>query len=305
MSLFGLLKRNGPSGFGYNSTADEVAARVDLSGKTYLVTGCNSGLGEHTVRVLAGRGAHVIGAARNVDKAKKACDAVDGETTPLACELSEPQSVRAAVGTVLEGPRLDGIIANAGIMALPKRTVKHGLELQFLTNHIGHFILVTGLLEHLTDDARVVMLSSAAHKGAYREGIRLDDLSGEGGYSAWGAYGQSKLANLLFAKKLAERMPTRDQAAGSVHPGVIATNLSRHMPGVVQAVFSTLGPAVALKSIPQGAATQTYLAVHPDAANVRGEYYADCNRATPSRHGQDDQLATALWDKTEELVAAL
>lgn len=305
MSLLGLLKRNGPTGFGYNSTADEVAAGVDLSGKTYLVTGCNSGLGEHTVRVLLGRGAHVIAAARSVDKAKKATASMGGETTPLACELSEPESVREAVARVLDGPRLDGIIANAGIMALPKRTVKHGLELQFLTNHIGHFILVTGLLDHLTDDARVVMLSSSAHKGAYREGIRLDDLAAEGGYSAWGAYGQSKLANLLFAKKLAERLPKPKQAAGSVHPGVIATNLSRHMPGVVQALFSSVGPALALKSIPQGAATQTYLAVHPDAAKVRGEYYADCNVAETSRHGTDDQLATALWDKSEALVAEL
>jgi len=305
MSLLGLLKRNGPSGYGYNSTADEVASGVDLAGKTYLVTGCNSGLGEHTMRVLLGRGAHVIAAARSVDKAKKAADPMGGETTPVECELSEPESVRAAVAKVLEGPRLDGIIANAGIMALPKRTVKYGLELQFLTNHIGHFILVTGLLDHLTDDGRVVMLSSSAHKGAYREGIRIDDLSAEGGYSAWGAYGQSKLANMLFAKKLAERMPKGTQAVGSVHPGVIATNLSRHMPGVVQTLFSSVGPALALKSIPQGAATQTYVAVHPDAAKVRGEYYADCNVAETSRHGADDALATALWDKSEALVAEL
>ena len=239
------------------------------------------------------------------DKAEEACSGIDGDTVPLACELSEPASVRAAVVEVKNASKLDGIIANAGIMALPQRTVKHGLELQFLTNHVGHFILITGLLDALADDGRVVVVSSSAHNGTYPEGIRLDDLSAASGYSAWGAYGQSKLANLLFAKHLSARLPHKQQTANSLHPGVIATNLGRHMPRAVMLLFGTVGPLIALKSVAQGSATQTFLAAHPDAAGENGLYYADCNPATPSAHGQNGELAAALWDKSEELVAKL
>ena len=159
MSLFGMSQRPGASGFGYNSTAEEVTEGNDLKGKTYLVTGINSGLGQETIRVLSLRGATIIGAARSEAKAAYAMAGLSGTTIPLACELSEPASVRAAVAKVRAGGHaIDGIIANAGIMALPKRTVQHGLELQFLTNHIGHFLLVTGLLDTLTADGRVVML---------------------------------------------------------------------------------------------------------------------------------------------------
>lgn len=306
MSLFGMIQRPGASGFGYNSTAEEVTEGNDLKGKTYLVTGINSGLGQETIRVLSLRGASIIGAARSEAKARDAMTGLSGTTIPLACELSEPASVRAAVANVIAGGhRIDGIIANAGIMALPKRTVQHGLELQFLTNHIGHFLLVTGLLDTLTPDGRVVMLSSTAHMQTYSQGIRLDDLDAAKGYSSWGAYGQSKLANLLFARELAKRLPA-GQTANSVHPGVIATNLVRHMlPDFAASLLRSAGTALALKTIPQGAATQTYVATHADAAKVSGEYWADCNVAKSSKHGRDDALAAALWAKTEEIVAKL
>ena len=306
MSLYGLFQGKGPSGFGYNSTSNEVTEGLDLSGKTYLLTGCNSGLGAETLRVLTMRGARVLGAARSQEKAAKACSAVTGDAIPVVCELSEPASVRAAVASVQSmGFALDGIIANAGVMALPKRTLQHGYELQFFTNHVGHFLLVTGLLDQLSDHGRIVMLSSGAHTGTYPEGIRLDDLAAETGYTAWGAYGQSKLANMLFAKHLATRLPKATQRANSVHPGVIATNLSRHMNRAVIALFSGLGPILALKSVPQGAATQLYVATHPEAAAGNGLYFSDCNPKLPSSHGQDSDLAAALWDKTEEIVAGL
>jgi WW domain-containing oxidoreductase len=305
MSLYGLFKKAGPSGFGYNSTAEQVTEGFDLSGQTWLLTGCNSGLGLETLRVLTLRGAKVIGAARTREKAAAAGASVSGEVVPLACELNRPESVKAAVKEVTEaGHRLDGIIANAGIMALPKPVIEHGLELQFLTNHVGHFLLVTGLLDRLTANGRVVMLSSAAHTGTYPEGIRLDDLNASGGYTAWGAYGQSKLANMLFARSLAKQLGP-GQTANSVHPGVIPTNLGRHMPKAVVVMFRTLGPALVLKTIPSGAATQVYVATHPDAAGITGEYFADCNPAESSPHGRDDALAEALWVKTEEIVAGL
>lgn len=305
MSLYEHFQPKGPSGFGYGSTAEQVTEGLDLTGKTILVTGCNSGLGQEALRVLTKRGARVVGSARTVEKAKAACDEAGGLTFPLACELSDPASVHAAVATVkAAGLRLDAIICNAGIMALPKREVAHGLELQFFTNHIGHFILVTGLLDQLTDDGRVVMLSSAAHTMAPKGGIQFDNLDAAKGYSAWGNYGQSKLANLLFAKELARRFAGTRKTANAVHPGVIATNLGRHMNPAVNAMFGFFGSLV-LKTIPQGAATEVFVATHPSLAGVSGEYFADCNVFKSSKESRDAELAKRLWTVSEEIVARL
>jgi WW domain-containing oxidoreductase len=305
MSLYQLFKGKGPSGFGYGSTADEVTEGMALRGKTILVTGCSSGLGQEAMRVLTRRGATVLGTARTLEKARAACGAVGGLAVPLACELSDPVSVRSCVEAVKAGGhRLDALIANAGIMALPKLEQAHGIELQFFTNHIGHFILVTGLLERLTEDGRVVMLSSSAHKQAPREGIRFDDLAGAKGYTAWGHYGQSKLANLLFAKELARRLAGTRRTANAVHPGVIRTNLGRHLPGIANLAFGLVGPLV-LKTVPQGAATEVYAAVHPAVATTSGAYFADCNVAMPRADANDPALARRLWEVSEAIVAGL
>jgi WW domain-containing oxidoreductase len=303
MSLLALFKGNGPTGFGYGSTAEDVTHGLNLAAQTILLTGCNSGLGKETLRVLTKRGAHVIAAARTVEKAQSACNEIAGKTTPVACELSEPASIKACAEEVAAlGRPLDAIICNAGIMALPSLNLKHGYELQFFTNHIGHFILVTSLLDQLADEGRVVMVSSDAHKGAPREGIQFDNLDGKRGYSPWAAYGQSKLANLLFAKELGKRLEGSNKTANSLHPGVIATNLARSMNPVVRAALGIGGPLV-LKSLGEGAATQCYLAVHPDAASVRGKYFADCNEAKPTSKGRDDTLAARLWDASERIAA--
>jgi NAD(P)-dependent dehydrogenase (short-subunit alcohol dehydrogenase family) len=305
MGLLASLKPRGPNGYGASSTAEEVTTGLDLSGRTYLLTGCNSGIGRETLRVLRMRGASVIAAARTEEKAREAIDAVAPGAVPLACELSEPASVRAAVETVRRhGARLDGIIANAGIMALPKLEVRYGLELQFLTNHIGHFILVTGLRDQLADDGRVVMVSSAAHHRAPAAGIDFGNLAGEKSYAPWEAYGRSKLANLLFAKELARRFAGSKQTANALHPGVIATNLTRHMGAAIELVWSAASTAL-LKSIPQGAATQCFVACRPDNAAVSGEYFSDCNPARPSRLAMDEALARRLWVESEALVARL
>jgi NAD(P)-dependent dehydrogenase (short-subunit alcohol dehydrogenase family) len=303
MSLAALVKGRGPSGYGYGTTAEEVTAGLDLSGRTFLVTGVNSGLGLETTRVLSLRGAHVVALARTKESAASALASVGAKGTPVACDLSEPESVRAAVEEVKKGAPLDAMVCNAGVMALPKRHVKHGLELQFLTNHVGHFLLVTGLLDRLNEPGRVVVLSSAAHRYAPREGIRLDDLGASRGYNGWVAYGQSKLANILFARALAKRLGGEGAArtANSLHPGVIKTNLGRHMGFAVQIGYALGGPLV-LKSIPQGASTQCYVATHPTLAKVSAKYFADCNVARPSRLAEDDALAEALWEKTEEIA---
>lgn len=304
MSLLSAFKGKGPSGFGYGSTAKQVTEGIDLHGKTILVTGCNSGLGLETIRVLSERGAHVIAAARSVAKAEEGCKGLSA-FTPVACELSEPDSVRASIKTIAAlGKSIDVIICNAGIMALPKLEQKCGYELQFFTNHIGHFLLVTGLLDKLSDHGRVVIVSSDAHRRAPPAGIEFDNLSGERDYTAWGNYGQSKLANILFARELARKFTGTSKTANSLHPGVIATNLGRHMNPVANAAFAIAKPLV-LKSIPEGAATQCYIATHPSLAKVSGEYFADCNVAKSSAHGQNDEMAKKLWSVSEEIVAKL
>jgi WW domain-containing oxidoreductase len=159
------------------------------------------------------------------------------------------------------------------------------------------------LLDRLTPDGRVVTVSSRAHFRAYPEGVRLDDLSASRGYDASGAYGQSKLCNLLLARELARRLPA-GQTAYSLHPGVIPTNLSRHMNPALAALMRWMGP-IALKTIPQGAATQCFLATQPGAVSGSGEYWADCNVAEPSERGRDAALALSLYERSLEIAASL
>jgi NAD(P)-dependent dehydrogenase (short-subunit alcohol dehydrogenase family) len=238
-----------------------------------------------------------------VEKAQAACDEVGGETTAVACELSEPASVQACAAQVTAvGRPLDAIICNAGIMALPTLNQKFGYELQFFTNHIGHFILVTALLDSLADNGRVVMVSSDAHNGAPPEGIQFDNLTGEREYRPWASYGQSKLANLLFANHLAKRLEGTGKTANSLHPGVIHTNLARSMNPIAKGALAIAAPLV-LKSVGEGAATQCYLTVHPSVEGMAGKYFSDCNVGKSSRHGRDEEMAAKLWGVSEQIAA--
>jgi WW domain-containing oxidoreductase len=304
VSLYSWFSGRGPSGFGHGSTAEQVTAGLSLEGKTFLVTGCSSGIGRETARVLALRGARVIGTARTLEKAQRACASFIGETLPLACELSEPSSVRTCVERVQRrGLELSGIICNAGIMALPRRERAHGYELQFFTNHVGHFSLVTALLDSLSPTARIVVVSSDMHRRAPAAGIDFDNLRGERSYSSWEAYGRSKFANVLFAKQLARRFAGSARTANAVHPGVIRTELQRHMPVVAAAAMSALAP-IFMKTVQQGAATQVYVATNPQLANVSGQFFTDCNVAKARPDTDDEQLAQRLWDVSARLLAA-
>jgi NAD(P)-dependent dehydrogenase (short-subunit alcohol dehydrogenase family) len=305
MSVVAHLKPIGQSGFGYGSTAVEVTHGLDLSGRNILVTGCNSGLGLETARVLVLRGAKVWGAARTHDRARAACAGMGTGAVPIACELSDPQSIRNCIQTIKQsGTKLDGVICNAGIMALPKLEQAFGYELQFFTNHIGHFMLVTGLLEQLTERARIVIVSSTAHARAPKKGIEFDNLSGEKSYQPWTAYGQSKLANILFTRELAQRLSGTGMTANALHPGVIATNLGRSMPAIARIALRVATP-IALKDVAQGAATQCYVATNPNLNGVTGEYFADCNLAQSTRISRDPALARRLWEESESIVAKL
>jgi len=305
VSIYGALAPKGPSGFGYGSTAEQVTEGISLAGQHILVTGCNSGIGFETLRVLALRGVRVLGTARSLEKAQSSCAKVSGQTLPLACELSDPKSVQSCIAAVAAtGLTLDAIVCNAGVMAPAKLAQAHGYELQFFTNHIGHFMLVTSLLEQLAERGRVVMLSSDAHRHAPAAGIEFDNLDGRKHYSGWAAYGQSKLANLLFAKQLARRFAGSGRTANAVHPGVIRTNLQRHMNPLVAGVLAVVGP-LALKSVEQGAATQVYAATNPQLAGVSGQFLANCNIAEPRPDANDEALARKLWTESEKIVAAL
>ena len=291
--------------FGARSTADEVLAGLDLSGRTILVTGCNAGIGFETMRSLAAHGAHVIGLARTEDAAREACRRAAGKTTPLACDLADLASVADAVEKVRAlGLPLDAIVANAGIMGGRKLERIDGVEKQFFVNHVAHFALVNGLADLLREGSgRVVVLSSSASiDQAPSEGIMFDNLDGRRGYRVLRFYGQSKLANALFARELSRRLAARGIAANSAHPGVIfATRLLRSL-GVATRLF-TYAARPFTRSVAQGASTQVLLAASPLVDGIAGEFWKDCQVARGSRFLDDAAMATRLWTETEKIVA--
>ena len=294
------------SNFGYRSTAEEVTAGIDLSGKTALVTGCNSGIGFETMRVLALRGAHVYGTGRTMEKAQLACNSVAGMTTPLAIELTDLDSVVSAAARVkADGIPLDIIICNAGIMELPELEQVDGIEKQFYVNHLGHFVLVNQLLEQLiaAPQGRVVTVSSGRATAAVApEGIQFDNLSGERDYDPALAYGQSKLANALLTLELARRTRDTNLTANSLRPGVISTNLGRHMPKWKVIALDTVG-RVFTKTTGEGAATSCYVATAPALSKVSGYFFDHSNPVQAGGYIEDAAMAKRLWSVSEQLTA--
>ena len=291
--------------FGADSTAEEVTAGLDLTGKVALVTGVNSGLGAETLRVLTLRGAHVFGTARTLEKASAACAAAGSRATPFALELTDFASVVACAEAVRrQGVPLDMLVCNAGIMALPQLEQVNGLEKHFVTNHLGHFLLVHHLLDRVVaaPQGRVVVVSSRGYQWAPPEGIEFDNLSGaRGEYEPNRAYGQSKLANGLFSLELARRLRGTNATSNSVHPGIIKTNLGRHFPRWKRALSELIGWTF-MKGIPAGAATGCYVATNPRLAGVSGCYFANCNPEVPGGRMQDEALAARLWAVSEDLT---
>jgi len=294
--------------FGRDSTADEVTAGLDLSGRRVLVTGATSGLGFETARVLAARGADVVVCGRTRDRAAAACRSMaPGRTTPLALELEDwPGIAGAAAEVTLGGRALDVLVCNAGLMAPRALRLVHGVEQQFAVNHLGHFILCGHLLASLSasSQGRVVVVSSSAMGLAPPGGIDFDNLDGSRGYDPLVMYGQSKLANALFTVALARRMRGTRVTANALHPGVILTNLDR--------ATSALGRLRArltawnnprLKSVRTGAATQVYVATAPALSAVSGHYFEDCNPIVPAdRRLADTALMDRLWTTSEALT---
>lgn len=291
--------------FGAKSTAEEVTAGLDLTGRTILITGANSGLGFESMRVLAMRGAHVLGTARTLDKAREACARIKGQTTPLALELTDFASVVACTAQVqaLDVP-LDVLMCNAGVMEIPTLEQVNGIEKQFVTNHLGHFLLTNRLLGQVgaAPQGRIVVMSSGqATRNAPAAGIEFDNLSGERDYTPAKGYGQSKLANMLFVRELARRLQGTAVTANAVQPGVVMTNLGRYLPEWKMLLSRVIGFTF-MKPLEAGAATQCYVATYPALAGVSGYVFKDCNPVRVGGHSEDDAMATKLWQVSEELT---
>lgn len=296
--------------YGPESTTDEVIAGVDLSGRTVVVTGATSGLGLETARVLSGAGAHVVMTARDEAKRAEAVAAVAGEGRSVEAgvlDLTSLESVRAFAAWLLDRhERVDLLVNNAGVMATPLGRTADGFEMQFGTNHLGHFLLTNLLAPALLRGApaRVVNLSSAGHVAS---DILWDDPNFEHTeYHPWKAYGQSKTANVLFTVELDRRLASRGVRAYAVHPGMIRTNLGRHMnkeQGASLQSKITRADMPAMKSIPAGAATQVWAATAPELADQGGVYAEDCGISEKhAAWARDPESAVRLWTLSEELV---
>ncbi len=292
--------------FNARSTAEQVTEGLDLGGKIAVVTGISSGLGFETMRVLCLRGARVIGLARSLEKAREACGRVAGETTPVACDLSDWASVREAGLTIreMECP-VDILICNAGTVATRKITRAHGLEMQFATNHMGHFILSYHLMDQLrvARQGRAVLVSSMAHRAfAFKGGIDFDNLDAHRHYHPLRFYGQSKLANLLHAVALAKRLEGSRATANAADPGVVRTGLG-HDAGVPLMTAMMVITRPLQKNIPQGAATQCLVATRPELAGISGKYFADCKLAGYSPVADNEEVVETLWRYSEKVAA--
>jgi len=299
--------------FDKTSTTDEVIAGVDLTGKRAIATGASSGLGAETARALAAAGADVTLAVRNLDAGRKAADEITARTGNAGVhvahlDLNDRASIDAFVAA-WQGP-LNILVNNAGVMAVPTRELTpQGWELQFATNHLGHFALTLGLHDALASagSARVVSVSSATH---HASPVVFADIHYKNRpYDPWSAYGQSKTANILFAIEAAKRWAGDGIAVNAIHPGAIyETGLLRHVeitPELQERIDST-----EWKTLEQGAATQVLVAASPLIEGISGRYFGDCNEAEVSEtdllglapHAADPEAATRLWGLSIELL---
>lgn len=311
------------SGYNRHSTATDVLGGMDLTGKTYIVTGGYSGIGLESVRALANAGARVVVPARNRAKAQDALAPLSGQIEIADMDLGDLNSVRKFAGEfAATSSRLDALINNAGIMASPLSRIGNNWESQFATNHIGHFELARGLERNLknSENARVVALSSTAH---IITDVHWDDphfLSHD--YDKWQAYGQSKSANALFALGVDQKWKADGVRAFSAHPGGIMTDLQRHLPNEEMAALGWTDEtgklseraAKMFKSPEQGGATAVWAATSEQLAGMGGVYCEDCDIAQAAtedsqrwEHARewigDAAKADRLWSMTEQMIA--
>jgi NAD(P)-dependent dehydrogenase (short-subunit alcohol dehydrogenase family) len=308
--------------FDRDTTADEVLEGLDLTGRTFVITGTSSGLGEESARALAAHGASVTMLARDSEKNQAAAARIrssvpDAQLELGQIDLSDLSSIRTfAKAYLAEHPSIDVLMNNAGVMACPFQRTVDGFEMQFGTNHLGHFLL-TALLSPAVlagDSPRIVNLSSAAHG---RSDVDLEDPNFDHtDYDPWQAYGRSKTANVLFTKELARRLGSRGLLAFSLHPGGISTELGRHLDDAMVAEMRARsapasGPPIRFKTVECGAATQVWAATGADLVDHNGAYLGDCQLgvegAPVGGHGfqsyvNNPDTARRLWTLSEQMV---
>ena len=317
--------------FGATSTTEDVLSGVNLRGKCILVTGVSAGLGVEMARSLAAHGAQVVGAARDLTKAKTATEQVSkdaaahgGSFELVELDLCSLKSVRACADKLLaKGEAFDVVIANAGVMATPFSQTLDGFEMQFGTNHLGHFVLVNRIAPLIRKGGRLINLSSAGHRFS---NVDLEDPNFERTpYDPFVAYGRSKTANILFAVAFDQRHRKRGVRAAAVHPGVIQTELARYVDTVrIQSMLEQMNQQLAAegkapfqwKTIPQGAATSVWAGIVASADEIGGQYCENCHvgNLVPEHvtisgvsegvraYALDAKTAEALWKKSEQLV---
>ncbi len=306
--------------FGFHTTADEVLEGIDLHGRVAVVTGGSGGLGAETARALAAKGAEVTIGCRDIVRGAAVAEGIKGHAGSGvvhvdALDLLDRASIRAFADAVrARHPQVHMLINNAGVMGCPFGRSPEGWELQFATNHMGHFLLTNLLLPVLqaSAPARVVSVSSAGHM---RAPVDFDDLHFERRpYEKWEAYGQAKSANALFAVALDARVRETGVRAFSLHPGAIPTDLGRHLSQedlapLVERITATAG---GFKEIPSGAATSVWAATAPELDGKGGVYLEDCGLSAPAGtagvttgylpHAVDPEIAARLWRVSEELL---
>lgn len=297
------------SSFDEDSTAEEVTAGIDLKGKLAVVTGCTSGIGFETMRVLALRGAWVIGTSRSLERAQDACKRVKGVTIPVALDLADPDSIVSCAESILSvNSPLDILVCNAGYRGGGNdRELVGDVEKHFAINHLGHFILVNRLLEKLfmAWQGRIVIVASrASYINAPEEGIMFDDLKMDDDYGDAMAYGHSKLANVLFALELGRLLVGTRITANALHPGLINTEIDRNLNPLTQFAFGLL-TKISGKTIEQGAATSCFVATSELLGSTSGRYFEDCNAVNVigANHLTNMPMADKLWLRSEELSA--
>jgi NAD(P)-dependent dehydrogenase (short-subunit alcohol dehydrogenase family) len=302
--------------FTAESTAAEVIAGVDLTGRRAVVTGGASGIGIETARALAGAGAEVTLAVRDLAAGEHTAEDITATTgnkqiLVAALDLADQASVAAFVAA-WDGP-LHILVNNAGVMASPELHTPEGWELQFATNHLGHFALAAGLHPALArEGARVVAVSSSAH---HRSGVVFEDIHFRNRpYDPWSAYGQSKTANVLFAVEAAKRWAGDGITVNALMPGGIRTNLQRHVADEeIERLRAAAGGAGLMWKTPQqGAATSVLVATSPLLEGIAGRYFEDCNEAVVGQlsarngvaeHALDPEAAAQLWRVSVETLA--
>lgn len=292
-----------------HTTAHEVTEGLDLSGRVALVTGCTNGIGSETMRVLAQRGAHVLATGRTVAKVENASRGIQGQITPLALELTDLASVNRCASSVNAlGLSPDIVILNAGRDHFGDLELVSGIETVFFTNFLGHFVLVNNLLPSMLqkNSARIVHVASNSaykeQKGPPPEGIDFDNLRGEGHYDAPAAYGRSKLANVLFAFELADRLMGTRLTSNAVHPGSVFSNIAHAAPDEVRQSIKDYSEN--LLTTAQGAATQVYVATSPDVGDMSGVFFEVCNPidTTHLKFVNDRAMGKKLWRVAEEMA---